>query len=260
VVRPGYYAKLRGWDESLHEEESWLAVGLALFFISAIFATPFWLFCTKKFGKRNTWLGFNAMNGLTNALFIFVGPGDVTASLIVTALNGAPLGARFLNDSTLADTIDYDEFMNGERREAQFTMFISFVPKIVSIPTQAIPIAMIAAAGFVESKDGVAQEQPASVATMISIIYIAFPVVMNIFSFMVKWNYPIKSDETNRKIAEVRLPLSFASARRATGREASPNLPQPQLTPHRPRESPCTRRAAWPRTPSRARSCPPRPS
>jgi len=137
--------------------------------------------CLHRFGKRNTWLGFNAMNGFTNALFIFVGEGDIFVCCLITALNGMPLGARFLNDSTLADTIDYDEFMNGERREAQFTMFISFVPKIVSIPTQAIPIAMIAAAGFKESIDGVGQNQPNGVKTVISVIYIAFPVVMNIF-------------------------------------------------------------------------------
>ena len=148
------------------------------------------------------------MNGITNSLFIFVGEGDIILAMLVTCLNGAPLGARFLNDSTLADTIDYDEFMSGERREAQFTMFISFVPKIVSIPTQALPIALIAAAGFIESEDtdgdGVVdpQDQPNSVKTVISIIYIGLPVVMNIFSFYIKWNYPIYNEEMNRKISE----------------------------------------------------------
>jgi GPH family glycoside/pentoside/hexuronide:cation symporter len=200
VVRPQDYG-------AKYPAELWLAIGLGIFFVSAIVATPFWLWCCSKFGKRNTWLAFNAMNGFTNGLFIFVGRGDIMASCIVTALNGMPLGARFLNDSTLADTIDYDEFITGERREAQFTMFISFVPKIVSIPTQAIPIALIAAAGFVPSiKDddnvSIPQDQPKLVETVISIIYIAFPVVMNIFSFMVKWNYPIKTDAMNRKIAE----------------------------------------------------------
>jgi hypothetical protein len=142
------------------------------------------------------------MNGITNSLFVFVGEGDIWPAMLVTCLNGAPLGARFLNDSTLADTIDYDEFMTGERREAQFTMFISFVPKVVSIPTQALPIALIAAAGFVESVDGVAQEQPAAVRNVISVIYIAFPVVMNAFSFYVKYYYPITNEGMNRAISD----------------------------------------------------------
>ena len=61
------------------------------------------------------------MNGLTNSFFLFIPEGGIIASMIVTCLNGAPLGARFLNDSTLADTIDYDEFMSGERREVSKT-------------------------------------------------------------------------------------------------------------------------------------------
>ena len=87
-------------------------------------------------------------------------------------------------------------------------MFISFVPKIVSIPTQALPIALIAAAGFVQSVDTDGdgevdpQDQPDSVKNVISMIYIGLPVVMNLFSFYIKWNYPIYNEEMNRKISE----------------------------------------------------------
>jgi hypothetical protein len=194
VVRPSAHSDT--------EDEVWLALGLTAFFITAIIATPFWLWCCRKFGKRNTWLGFNFMNGITNSLFVFVGEGDIIPAMLVTCLNGAPLGARFLNDSTLADTIDYDEFITGERREAQFTMFISFVPKVVSIPTQALPIALIAAAGFVPTEAGVPQAQPAAVRNVISIIYIAFPVIMNIFSFYIKYYYPITHEGINRAISD----------------------------------------------------------
>lgn len=40
VVRPGAYS-----DTS---DEVWLAIGLVMFFISAIIATPFWLWCCKR--------------------------------------------------------------------------------------------------------------------------------------------------------------------------------------------------------------------
>lgn len=93
----------------------------------------------------------------------------------------------------------------GESSEPHFShppFFHSFVPKIVSIPTQALPIAMISAAGFVRSVDGVSQDQPNSVKLVISGIYIAFPVIMNMFSFWVKLKYPIKSGKTNRLISE----------------------------------------------------------
>jgi len=40
VVRPGSYSNI--------DDETWLAIGLALFFVAAIVATPFWLFCCKR--------------------------------------------------------------------------------------------------------------------------------------------------------------------------------------------------------------------
>ena len=60
----------------------------------------------------------------------------------------------------LADIIDYDEFLTGKRNEATFTMFQSFIPKMVAIPSAAIPIAIMNAFGFVQPIDGVIQPQP----------------------------------------------------------------------------------------------------
>ena len=37
--------------------------------------------------------------------------------VLVTALNGFPMGGNFLADSIIADTIDYDELLNGTRNE-----------------------------------------------------------------------------------------------------------------------------------------------
>tara|TARA_B110000305_G_C19269442_1_gene553675 strand:+ start:236 stop:907 length:672 start_codon:yes stop_codon:yes gene_type:complete len=86
VIRPGAHSDMN--------DDMWLAIGLGLFFVTAIIATPFWLWLCTKIGKRNTWLAFNALNGFTNSLYLFCGEGDIMASMIVTMLNGAPMGAR----------------------------------------------------------------------------------------------------------------------------------------------------------------------
>ena len=39
---------------------------------------------------------------------------------IVAALNGIPLGAKFIADSILSDIIDYDEFLTGQRSQATY--------------------------------------------------------------------------------------------------------------------------------------------
>ena len=90
---------------------------------------PLWMRFVKRYGKRKVWLCYSFLGGFTNFFYVFVGEGDIELGLIITFLNGLPLGGKFIADSILADTIDYDEFRSGERREAQFTMFASFIPK-----------------------------------------------------------------------------------------------------------------------------------
>ena len=46
---------------------------------------------------------------------------DLAVALGVIA--GLPLGAKFISDAIIADIIDYDEFLSGQRNEATYTMF-----------------------------------------------------------------------------------------------------------------------------------------
>ena len=39
--------------------------------------------------------------------------------------------------------IDYAEFLTGERAEAGYVMFKSFLPKLAAIPASAIPISLL---------------------------------------------------------------------------------------------------------------------
>ena len=38
--------------------------------------------------------------------------------------------------SLVCDIVEYDEFLTGERREAQYDAFIDVIPKLVEIPSQ----------------------------------------------------------------------------------------------------------------------------
>ena len=42
---------------------------------------------------------------------------------VFSFLNGIPWGGRFLNETMMADIIEYDELITGRRAEAEFTMF-----------------------------------------------------------------------------------------------------------------------------------------
>jgi len=191
-------------------DEIFLGIALCTLFVSAILGMPFWRFLARKIGRYRAWLAYNLWNGASNALYILVGPQDWELAIAITVLNGIPFGGKFLSDATLADCIDYAELQSGERREAQFTVFASFIPKIVSIPSQALPLAIVAALGFIPSSntcdevgDVVIQpsEQPDTVRLAIKIIFAFFPVATNLISFVIKTKYPITSAKIMSKIS-----------------------------------------------------------
>jgi Na+/melibiose symporter-like transporter len=171
--------------------------------LCGFFGTPIWLFLAKKYGKRNTWLIWSATTAFTNTLFAFCGKGDVTGVIVVSAINGLPIGAKFLADAILADVIDYDEFLTGARSEATYTMFKSFLPKIASIPASAIPISLLGYYGHVSPVDGVIQPQTsASLKPYLYVVFVALPSILAIMAFMFKTKFPLKTEKQNEKIAE----------------------------------------------------------
>ena len=127
------------------------AACFAALFIGAIISMPIWKFLASKFGRYRVWMAFNLTAALTNAGYAFVGEGDPLSTIGLTFINGLPLGGQFLTDSILADVIDYDEFLNGSRNEGGFTVFASFIPKFVAVPSGALPLAAMAMIGFVAS-------------------------------------------------------------------------------------------------------------
>jgi Na+/melibiose symporter-like transporter len=95
-----------------------------------VVAAPIWYWLHLKIGKRKAWLLWSLVQAVTNLGFFGVYKGDVMTCIAVSALNGVPMGAKFLADSVLADVIDYDEFLTGARSEATYMMFKSFLPKV----------------------------------------------------------------------------------------------------------------------------------
>ena len=70
-------------------------------------------------------------------LKVLVGPEDelgLGVSVLAAMLWGIGLGGAFhLYRSMLADVIDYDELISGQRREGQFSIFGDFIPKMVEV-------------------------------------------------------------------------------------------------------------------------------
>lgn len=92
--------------------------------------------------------------------------------------------------------IDYDEFLNFSRNEGCFTVFGTFIPKLVSIPAQAFPLAVISALGF---RDGGAIQSNAVVSAIVA-MFVVIPCLCTLISFLVKLKYPIKTPQIIEEI------------------------------------------------------------
>lgn len=139
---------------------------------------------------------------ITNILFIFVGKGDVELVIVIAGLNGLPFGAKFLADAILADIIDYDEFLTGQRNEATYTMFKSFLPKICAIPAAAIPLSLLETFGHVAPVDGRVQKQDGSVYNFCVIVTVVLPTCLSLVAYAAKRKFPLKTKAQVDKISE----------------------------------------------------------
>ena len=102
--------------------------------ISAMASSLFWLRLSKWVGKFYAWQTFNFVNAMTNLAFFAIGEGDNWLIVGAGALNGVPIGGQFLVNTIMADVIDYDEFLNGSRCEAAFSVFATLIPKVHCFP------------------------------------------------------------------------------------------------------------------------------
>ena len=181
-----------------------LGVAILAVLVAAVVGSPIWLFLASpdRLGKRNTWLLWSLVMACTNPLYLFIGPGQVNAVILVSFINGLPFGAKFLADAILADVIDYDEFLTGTRAEATYTMFKSFLPKMAAIPAAAIPTALLTLFGHIAPIDGVYQKQTsAGLLIYIKMVVVIIPSCLSVVAFLFKIRFPLRTTEQNHLIS-----------------------------------------------------------
>ncbi len=103
-----------------------------------------WHFIVKIIGKKRAWELYSLISVLTFSLFLMGDETSFSLMLFISIINAIPAGGAYLNDVFLADIIDYDEFITGHRNEGIYTVFSSFIPKIVSIFASSIPLSIMA--------------------------------------------------------------------------------------------------------------------
>jgi GPH family glycoside/pentoside/hexuronide:cation symporter len=174
--------------------------------VVGILFLPGWIFLSRRFEKKSTWLAAMALNTGAFIGVFFLGPGDTLWYGILVVLSGIGFGATVaLPSSMQADVIDYDEMLSGQRREGQYIGFWSISKKIAAALGVGIALSVLGIVGYVPNV-----EQTPQVQLTLRILYALVPSICNIIAFLIAFAYPIS--------AKVHQQIQFAISERRSGR------------------------------------------
>jgi GPH family glycoside/pentoside/hexuronide:cation symporter len=169
------------------EPGTWVGIYLLIYLGFGMLFVPFWMGVARRVGKLRTLIVTSSI-GITGSVFyFFAGPGDMFFAGCVFFMTGTvSMSQSFLIPSMGADVIDYDELRTGKRREAQYMAFWALIPKFVAIPGSSVPLAVLAAVGYVPN-----QVQTDEVMFWIRFMYSIFPAAFYLTALLIVSRYPI---------------------------------------------------------------------
>jgi GPH family glycoside/pentoside/hexuronide:cation symporter len=171
-----------------------------VYFGCGFLSIPAWLRLTHRFGKRDVWV-WHYVIGLSASLSLYFLPlfatGTTALAPLYVILVWAGIGfgsGALLAPSMQADVIDYDELYTGRRREAQYGALWGIATKFAVIPSASIPLAILAAVGFVPN-----QAQAEDVVWTIRLIDGIAPATMSALAMLLAVRFPI-TERVHREV------------------------------------------------------------
>ena len=150
------------------------AVMPGLFTLAMIVSIPIWIPLSRRFGKRNAWIAGMLGSGVSFGLITFAPEGSTLYPGVVLVCAGFfSASGMMVGSSILADVIDYDEYLTGERKEGAYSAAWGF-----AIKSSTALIIVIVSAALQFSDFEANAEQTQGTIWMLRILNGAFPFVM----------------------------------------------------------------------------------
>lgn len=192
------------------QREAQSDVIMAVIFIMAIFALPFWVWAARRWSKRWAYVGGVAFWAVVQLVLITLNPAtDFSVVIFLCLLAGIGVGAaHVLPWAIIPDAVEWDEWQTGERHEGMFYSLITLMQKAAS--SIAIPLAllMLDLTGYIPN----AAQQPAQALLGIRLVMGPLPAVLLCTGILFAILYPLSRREHARIVEEL-------AARRALGGE-----------------------------------------
>ncbi|AEJ62461.1 sugar (Glycoside-Pentoside-Hexuronide) transporter [Spirochaeta thermophila DSM 6578] len=179
--------------------------------LTALIAVPFWVWVSKRAGKRFAWnAGMLVFAGAVLA-FVFLGRSlGLPAAYVFIVLGGFGFSTQYVIPyAVLPDIVEYDYAKNGIRREGLFYGMWTFMSKVGQALALALSGWILSLFHYVPpSAEGVPQVQPPEALFGISLLVGPLPAVLFVVGVLVFLFYPITREfyEKILKMVEERSP------------------------------------------------------
>ena len=183
---------------------------LAAYFLVGVLCLPVWTRVARRIGRKRAWLVAMTLSVASFSGAFFLGPGDTWWFAAITIVSGAGFGAGLVLPAALvADTIDYDEWRAGHRREGLYYGLWSIVTKVSAALGAAAAFPILKWSGYVPN----AAAQPESVMLALQTMYSLVPCVCYAAALLVAARFPLDDG----RHAEIRRALDERAARHDRG-------------------------------------------
>ena len=148
---------------------------------------PMWNRVAQRWSKRNAWWAGAALSSMSLTAFYVINPHDYHILIPIMVIGATGGSAGFIMFwSMLPDTVEFNEWVRGERSEAKIFGFATFGQK-AALAINAILLGfMLSHVGFVAD-----QVQPAATLADMRVMMCLIPLAGVIGSALLLWGYPI---------------------------------------------------------------------
>jgi GPH family glycoside/pentoside/hexuronide:cation symporter len=102
----------------------------AVFVGATVVSIPLWVYLSRRYGKRDVWRIAMLGAGLSFGGTVFVVEGEIGLVVVLLFFAGLSSGCgAAMGPSVMADVIDYDEYVTGERKEGAYSATNGFAIK-----------------------------------------------------------------------------------------------------------------------------------
>jgi len=169
--------------------------GMATFLLCGVASVPFWVWLSRRLDKRPALILSFLVAAAAVASAVLLTPQRVWLFFLVFGAMGLSFGGFMtLPISIIGDTIDYDEYRTGRRREGSYWGTAEFCRKISQGAAYGVIGLTLEYVGY----DGQASEQSASALMGLKALFVGVPVVLFLLAALAFWPYPLTKERHNQ--------------------------------------------------------------